>query len=917
MIHHALRGREAELAAAHALLAQSVRTGQGAVLVISGQGGIGKTALLREIAGHAGRIGFDVGVGRAEESDQISPMTCLLVALRSGREPLLSREAFAGMAPVQHQPLWVVDLVVDELEARAAHRPVLVCIDDLQWADHSSLFAVGVLPGRLAGSPVVWAVSTRPGSRSAADLARIVSRDLEVRTIRLRPLDAASIEQLAEDRLGDRLDARVRHQLEGADGVPFLAVALLDGLAAERPDGARATGSGLPEHLVLDVRATVESLPAGTVRLVRNGAVLGRSFTVADAAALLGGPATETVLPWLEPAVRAGVLRDTGERIVFQHDLLRQAVHADLPPSVRQDLHRAAARHVLDTGGSVVDAADHVLSSATVGDLDAVDVLRRAAQATAGHAPSTAAELAERAFRLLRVTDTGWAETGVEAVALLDAADRGGEARAVADALLAQEVDDDLAARVQVEVAQAMWARGELDGMRARVERAGRLGGVHDRTRTHLLALGALARSRDDDTADAVRTAYEALTRAETTDDAAAATTALKALGEMARNDGRNGAALGWFRRMRRVSGADYSHDEVLSLQLLDRLDESAAVVHEAEDRATSAGLSSPPDVSFGLMWQGFTRGSLEDTETHARSLVRMGEEVGRYSFHSEARVLLCRVAQLRGDLPAAREQLALARRHVGRDTSRELVLTIARGWLGQASGDHEEALAAVRAVVLPARPLRHRWLWQPGWLLPALEVAVRGGDARLAGRIVDLTRTLHLHDPGVPTNAALATCARGLTTGSTALVQEALEQCRTSPRLMTRAQITRVLGQSLLRDGDRDAGVATLDDAWDQFTELGAHGEARVVQHLLQETGVRRRRWTVAGQRPATGWGALTSSEQRVARLVAQGHTNRSAARELVLSPNTIATHLRSVFTKLGVRSRVQLSLAVAQLAG
>lgn len=216
-----------------------------------------------------------------------------------------------------------------------------------------------------------------------------MSRDMRIEHISLGPLSPESIEQLAVDRLGEGVDENLRHLLGGADGVPFLAVALLEGVAARLPDGQHlptATSPpgqvGLPDSLVLGVRARLESLPAQSVRLVRIGSVLGRSFTVTDAAALLGAPPADTVLPWLEPAVRAGVLADTGEQIVFQHDLLRQAGYADTPASVRQALHRAAIQHLLSTGRSPLDAAPHVLRSASTGDLAGVDLLRSAGESS-------------------------------------------------------------------------------------------------------------------------------------------------------------------------------------------------------------------------------------------------------------------------------------------------------------------------------------------------------------------------------------------------------------------------------------------------------------------------------------------------------------------------------------------------------
>jgi DNA-binding CsgD family transcriptional regulator len=114
--------------------------------------------------------------------------------------------------------------------------------------------------------------------------------------------------------------------------------------------------------------------------------------------------------------------------------------------------------------------------------------------------------------------------------------------------------------------------------------------------------------------------------------------------------------------------------------------------------------------------------------------------------------------------------------------------------------------------------------------------------------------------------------------------------------------------GRALLAAGRRDAGVAALDRAWDRFHALGAATAAEHVQRALQGTGVRRVRWASRKSKPLTGWDSLTRTEQRVARLIFQGHTNRSAANILALSSHTVNSHLRAIFGKLAVNSRVQL---------
>jgi DNA-binding CsgD family transcriptional regulator len=118
--------------------------------------------------------------------------------------------------------------------------------------------------------------------------------------------------------------------------------------------------------------------------------------------------------------------------------------------------------------------------------------------------------------------------------------------------------------------------------------------------------------------------------------------------------------------------------------------------------------------------------------------------------------------------------------------------------------------------------------------------------------------------------------------------------------------------GKALLRAGYRVDGVARLERAWRTYDAIGSVGAAAGVQRQLSLVGVRRRRQRTAGDRPVTGWGALTATEAKVARLVADGHTNRSAAHALGISVNTVGTHLNSVFAKLAVRSRLQLSHSV-----
>ncbi|MFE2107827.1 LuxR C-terminal-related transcriptional regulator, partial [Kitasatospora sp. NPDC059463] len=121
--------------------------------------------------------------------------------------------------------------------------------------------------------------------------------------------------------------------------------------------------------------------------------------------------------------------------------------------------------------------------------------------------------------------------------------------------------------------------------------------------------------------------------------------------------------------------------------------------------------------------------------------------------------------------------------------------------------------------------------------------------------------------------------------------------------------------GRAVRGGGPTRPAVAALTRARDAFAASGGHGAAARVQRVLEDAGAPGGRRAVTAPRPVQGWESLTASERRIARLVAEGHTNRSAAEQLFLSPHTVNTHLTSAFRKLSVNSRVQLANLVRSL--
>lgn len=906
-----LRGRSEHLERILGVLRRTKKTGQAGLIVVTGEAGIGKTAVLDAAVEQATRMGFAVGAGRAGESAGIAPLAALFTALRSRGTPLLTQAAFQDLAPLYDRELWLVDRLAGALEERAVGTPMVVVVDDVHWADDLSVFALRVLPGRLSGSPIVWLVASRTTARGIDEAA---APDLRVASIELGTLSEAAIEELAVDRLGQEPDQRLRALLRGAEGNPFLAVELLAGLIAEHGSAAKSTAdSTLPARLVVGVRDALASLPVQALSLVKAASVLGRSFTAADAAGLLGGPVELVVLPGLEPLVRAGILADDGAALSFRHDLLRQAVYEDIPPTTRMSMHRAAARHLMRVGRSPVDAAAHVLVSATPGDLEAAGILRQAAQVVAAMAPTMAVRLIREAFALLTPNDAMWMEVGQETLAILAQARHAQQAAAVADQLLAHATGVDANVRIESLLTLPLWSMGLLNELRARAEKSLATGDLSDSGRAQLCAQRALASARDEDVSAARKSAAAALDAARQLGDAAAEATAQWALGEIERNDGHNEVALGHFQRLRELAGSAYSVDEIITLQLLDRYDSSAAKIAEAQRDIAEQGTNAPQIVvAFAKMWQAYSLGRLEDAETDALTVLRLGQELGEYMFLTEARLVLSRVAQLRGDPKATREQLDLAQAIPRADDGTSaMMLLFMRAWLAESEGDVLGALEPARTVVRETLEFRHRCRWEASWMVEAARIAVRNGDAVLADEVARMAGTLAARNSTVLTAVGTARHIDGIIADDTQMLASAVDALRAGPRALLLADALVDLGKAMLRHGTRDAGIAALDQAGALFLRLGASGELRRLQRVLRSTGVRRR-WPTRSSRPTQGWEALTQAERRVAALIAEGRTNKSVAAELFLSPNTVATHLRAVFAKMNVSSRAQLARAV-----
>jgi DNA-binding CsgD family transcriptional regulator len=913
-----LRGRGEAISRALTALRHAARTGQGAVVAISGEPGIGKSAVLRDVVEQASRTGFRVGTGKAEQGDQIAPGAPLLVALRSGPQPLLTGDSFTSLAPLYDKPLWLVDRISGLLEELAEHGPVLVAIDDVQWADRLTRFALRVLPARLAGSPVVWAVASRRAPSDALDEILAGTDDVTTTTrIPLGPLTADDIAELATDRMDGAPSAQLLDLLEEAGGNPFWAVQVIDGLA-RRPGEPK--GPSLYAELARGIRGRLDDLSESGVALIRLAAVWGRFLAATDATRLLGHISDAQLALLTKEAVDNGLLasglsanREGG--VYFPHDLLRETVYADIAPEERRALHRACARHITGEGGSVLSAAVHFRASARVDDEEAIVALERAARDSES-LPDQALDIAQHAFALTSPDHPLWFLTGERTVEALLNAQREGEALKLADRLLGKTVDAETASRLELLACRALWRAGDGIEMEQRAAAALERDDISAVLRARLFAAQALGSSRAHESTRTEAMIQQALAEGNRLGDNQTRRFAVVASIEAARNEGRHRLALERFAGLRRLSDDAYIAEEIRTLQHLDRFDDAEAMLAKIRDAHDDVDRQLP-SMLYAQMWQDLNLAQFDAAEAGARTLLRLVEETGNHAYRLNGCMVLAVVCGYRGELDKATSLLAPTDQHESLHETRSPRLRLMHGWLKASTGDFEGSLALLTSLLEPAGEFRDPWLWTPPWLRILAHAGAAAGDPSFAERAAHLADLAAQRNPGVASLEGAALHIRGLLAGDVGALLDAVRVLRNSPRPMLVADALKDLGAAQLDQDLSDAGVRSLTEAADIYQRVGAVSGTRAVSAVLRRHGVRGVRVNPSTPRPSSGWASLTPTEMRVVSLISTGHTNRSAATELGVSANTVNTHLRAVFRKLEVRSRVQLTIAFREQSG
>lgn len=383
-------GRDSHLAVLRGVLDAAVSR-RPAFAVVSGEPGIGKTRLAREAAREAVEMGVEVAIGRSSQDDGAPPLWPWSTVLQSLGSDL------AEVAAGESGQFAAWEQITLAVRAAARDRPVLLVLEDLHWADTSTLRVLRLLVETVEDERLAVLVSwrSRPEPTGAlADVAETLARH-HARRLELGGLGASDVAEVVSRVAGTRpSEAQARALLARTEGNPFFVVEYAR-LAEQRGDLDLLLAEVTPPTAVHEVVARrIDRLPASTRTALTVAAVIGRQFdaeTLAEAA----GIDPDELLDVIEPAQAIGLVREDGvDRYSFSHALVRDTVYADLSASRRARTHATVARSLRDRPGRETEEARHWLGAGTAHAAQAWrSAVRAAGVARTLHAHEQAAQL--------------------------------------------------------------------------------------------------------------------------------------------------------------------------------------------------------------------------------------------------------------------------------------------------------------------------------------------------------------------------------------------------------------------------------------------------------------------------------------------------------------------------------------------
>jgi DNA-binding CsgD family transcriptional regulator len=909
-----LYGRDAERAAIDRLLV-GARSGRSGVLAIRGEAGIGKSALLKYAVDTANGMGVLQGTGIESESELAFAglhqlLRPVLTSLDEIPEPHANAlRAGFGLAQADGDLRFLVAAGTLSVLAEAAeHGPLLCVVDDVQWVDQPSLEALVFVARRLEAERVALLLAMRDDDRAPGSLAGLPHLELGG-----LPSDAAGA--LLDAHAGPTLDTGVRTRLVAASaGNPLALVEL----ACQLRDTQLAGLEPLPDPLPLGKRLRrvfaphIHRLPraAQTALLVAAADDSGDLTVVLRAAARLGlDPAA------LGPAEVAGLIRLDPPTVAFGHPLVRSAVYRAATFAQRRDVHRALAS-VLDSPAGVDRRAWHLAAASVEPDEQvAVELERASERARQRSGYAAAATAMERAARL--TPDD--ARRGGRLVAAGEAAWLGGQ-RQRASRLLDRA--EPLVA-VPADHARLAYLRGMIEANHG-APRSG-----------YQMLLDAAAPAAGVDAHLARSMLIEAGRIALLANDTARMTAVAERLADMWPADRGAAGLLAFATGAQRLLAGDPDRAVAVLREALVALRVSCDIQLRAMAPVVAAalgdaalGVASATDavgacrargtlswlplalmVLASLEWQ---TGLFDLAVADATEGLDLARELDQEAPTSHCLSVLALAAAVRGDEQRCREHAGtvLGTQVPYRATPAAGMATVALGVLEIGLGRLEHALDVLaRLFTAPEAPRRH-----PIVLLIAtgdlVEAAVRAGRPQAIEPVLRSASSRFARwATAVRQPWALAVAARCRALFAIAEhdpephFQDALRLDQTAVRPFEHARTQLLYGEWLRRERRRADARPWLRSAQETFERLGATPWVDRARTELRAAG------EVAGRRDTGMLAQLTPQELQVVRIVRTGATNREAAARLFLSPRTIEYHLRKVYAKLGISSRIELA--------
>ncbi len=929
--------REREFDFVHTAL-RRVLGGEGGVLMFEGARGLGKTSLLRFLRGEAAAQGFRVLHARGSELERQFPWA---VVRQLFERSLAADVAEAGDGTPLSGPATLINALFDYEQARSSsglapggeelysfvhglywlccnlseQQPLLLVIDDVQWADSSSQHFLSYLINRLEGESILVALAhapAQPQGDATQDLVISACATPLTTVARLAPLSADAAREIVSTGLGSPPhEAVLRVCMAITEGNPLHLTELVKEMAAREVKPAESAVPRIrlltPTLLAWDIRRHISQLPKEAIALAGAVAVLDSDAEPRHCALVAG-------LKEREAAEAAGLLRDaqilrTGVPYAFQSPIARHVVYADMAAQERHLAHRRAAMSLHAAEGDAATVADHLCRTDPGTPPWTVDVLCSAARLAvkAGH-PSTGVRYLRRAF----------AESPPEPVGSLVLAQLGsaelrmrhpGAVEHLAEALRRTQ-DPEVSGAVRPELALALAASGRYgEAVDLAREACGTSGTdwepslIH--ARTVEVMLSRMARGRGNRRPVTVT---------------ASATRAHAAVEAWSR--GRSAI------RVARLAGAAVEGGVELpdrdvelppaslaawTLAQCDDLTDAERVLTRVIRQASAAGHLLAAATAESLRARVLLdTGRLGDAESAARSLLRDHHDTSLAPVCTPiaaATLVHCLIETDRlGEAEELVAALGFARRLP--DAAPFVPLRIARGRLHIRMDRYDDGLGEL----LECRELAI----QEGWLYPSstseyLPDAVRAlavTRSPRAARVLAFEEVSRCRAFGAarPLAAALRAFA-GVASGAKGIahLEEADHLLEGLPDTLERARTLVELGSTLRRAGSRIEARQRLTEGVELAHLIGASVLESTARSELRLAGTRLAK---VGDGPNT---ALTPAEERVAQKAAEGLSNKEIAQTLFVTVKTVEWHLGQVYAKLGIAKRAELPEALA----